>query len=94
MNILTVWLRYSGASGIHGVNAYSIDIMDAVKLGSEENILAAKRDNHTTYAERATKTWPSWKPASGAPIKYCGSCRPLVSRDLTQSSSTPSRLRI
>ena len=44
----------------NGVNAYGIDITDSVKLGSEENVLAVKLDNRTTYAERATNTPFEW----------------------------------
>ena len=44
----------------NGVNPYGIDITNAVKLGSEENILAVKLDNRTTYAERATNTPFEW----------------------------------
>jgi beta-galactosidase len=44
----------------NGVNAYGIDITDTVKLGNEENILAVKLDNRTTYAERATNTSFEW----------------------------------
>jgi len=44
----------------NGVNAYGIDITNAVKFGGEENILAVKVDNRIAYAERATNTPYEW----------------------------------
>lgn len=43
-----------------GVTAYGIDISDAVHLGTQENVLAVKVDNTTSYAERATGTRFEW----------------------------------
>jgi beta-galactosidase len=37
----------------NGINAYGIDITGALHLGSQENVLAVKVDNTTTYKERA-----------------------------------------
>ena len=37
----------------NGVTAYGINITDAVHLGDQENVLAVKVDNSTTYKERA-----------------------------------------
>jgi beta-galactosidase len=37
----------------NGVNAYGIDLTDALHFGEEENVLAVKIDNTTTYKERA-----------------------------------------
>ncbi len=44
----------------NGINAYGIDITDALHLGSQENVLAVKVDNTTSYQERATKTTYEW----------------------------------
>jgi len=44
----------------NGITAYGIDITDAVHCGTEENVLAVKVDNQTTYEERATKTRFEW----------------------------------
>ncbi|SEG31551.1 beta-galactosidase [Bryocella elongata] len=43
----------------NGITAYGLDITDGVKLG-EENVLAVKVDNRTTYHERATDTAFEW----------------------------------
>ena len=43
----------------NGITAYGVDISDAVKVG-EENVLAVKVDNRTTYQERATGTAFEW----------------------------------
>ena len=43
----------------NGITAYGIDITDVVRPG-EENVLAVKVDNTTTYAERATGTRFEW----------------------------------
>jgi beta-galactosidase len=37
----------------NGVNAYGIDITDALHFGPQENVLAVKIDNTTSYKERA-----------------------------------------
>jgi beta-galactosidase len=44
----------------NGVNAYGIDITDAVNFGAQENVLAVKVDNRIAYAERATNTAYEW----------------------------------
>jgi beta-galactosidase len=44
----------------NGVTPYGVDISSAVHFGNEENILAIKVDNRTTYAERATNTPFEW----------------------------------
>lgn len=44
----------------NGVTAYGIEISDAVHFGSQENVLAVKVDNRTTYQERATSTTFEW----------------------------------
>jgi len=44
----------------NGITAYGIDITDAVHFGTEENVLAVKVDNRTTYEERATGTRFEW----------------------------------
>jgi beta-galactosidase len=44
----------------NGITAYGIDITDAVHCGTEENVLAVKVDNQTTYEERTTKTRFEW----------------------------------
>src|SRR5208337_2244104 len=44
----------------NGITAYGIDITDAVRFGSEENVLAVKVDNRTDYKERATGTPFEW----------------------------------
>ena len=44
----------------NGVNAYGIDISDAVKFGAAENLLAVKVDNRIAYTERATNTAYEW----------------------------------
>jgi beta-galactosidase len=37
----------------NGINAYGIDITDALQFGAKENVLAVKVDNTTRYQERA-----------------------------------------
>jgi beta-galactosidase len=44
----------------NGVTAYGLDISGAVHFGSEDNVLAVKVDNRTTYQERATNTTFEW----------------------------------
>ena len=44
----------------NGINAYGIDITDALLKGGKENVLAVKVDNTTNYQERATKTGYEW----------------------------------
>ncbi|HWB86658.1 MAG TPA: DUF4982 domain-containing protein [Bryobacteraceae bacterium] len=44
----------------NGITAYGLDISDAVHFGDQENVLAVKVDNRTTYAERATGTTFEW----------------------------------
>jgi beta-galactosidase len=44
----------------NGVTAYGLDISGAVHFGNEENILAVKLDNRTTYAERSSNTPFEW----------------------------------
>jgi beta-galactosidase len=43
----------------NGINAYGIDITDAVQFG-QDNVLAVQVDNRTNYAERATHTTFEW----------------------------------
>ncbi len=43
----------------NGITAYGVDISDGVKFG-EENVLAVKVDNRTTYQDRATSTAFEW----------------------------------
>jgi beta-galactosidase len=44
----------------NGVTAYGVEITGAVHFGSDDNVLAVKVDNRTTYAERATGTPFRW----------------------------------
>jgi beta-galactosidase len=44
----------------NGVTAYGLDISGAVQFGDQENVLAVKVDNRTTYPERATGTAFEW----------------------------------
>jgi beta-galactosidase len=44
----------------NGVTAYGLDITGAVQFGDQENVLAVKLDNRTTYPERATGTAFEW----------------------------------
>jgi beta-galactosidase len=44
----------------NGVTAYGLDITGAVHFGNEENVLAVKVDNRTTYAERSSDTPFQW----------------------------------
>jgi beta-galactosidase len=44
----------------NGITAYGLDISDAAHFGAQENVLAVKVDNQTTYSERATGTTFEW----------------------------------
>ena len=44
----------------NGVTAYGIDLSDGLHFGAQENVLAVKVDNTTTYKERATQTGYEW----------------------------------
>jgi beta-galactosidase len=44
----------------NGITAYGLDISDGVHFGAQENVLAIKVDNRTTYPERATGTTFEW----------------------------------
>ena len=44
----------------NGITAYGLDISGAVHFGDQENVLAVKVDNRTTYPERATSTAFEW----------------------------------
>ena len=44
----------------NGVTAYGLDISGAVHFGNEENVLAVKLDNRTTYVERSSNTPFEW----------------------------------
>jgi len=44
----------------NGITAYGVDISHAVLFGPQENVLAVKVDNRTTYQERATGTTFEW----------------------------------
>jgi beta-galactosidase len=44
----------------NGVTAYGVDISSAVQFGDQENVLAVKVDNRTTYAERSSNTSFQW----------------------------------
>ena len=44
----------------NGITAYGIEISNAVRFGSQENVLAVKVDNRTDYRERATGTPFEW----------------------------------
>ena len=44
----------------NGVNAYGLDISDAVQFGGQENVLAIRVDNRTTYPERTTGVPFEW----------------------------------
>ena len=44
----------------NGITAYGIDITDGVQEDGQENVLAVKVDNRTTYQERATSTSFEW----------------------------------
>ena len=44
----------------NGITPYGIDISDAAHFGPQENVVAVKVDNRTTYAERATNTVFEW----------------------------------
>jgi beta-galactosidase len=55
----------------NGVNAYGIDITDALLFGSKENVLAVKVDNSTRYQERAF-CMANPKNADGTPCTPTG----------------------
>ena len=44
----------------NGVTAYGVDISGAVHFGNEDNVLAVKVDNRTTYMERSSNTPFEW----------------------------------
>ena len=44
----------------NGITAYGLDISDGAHFGAEENVLAVKVDNRTTYTERASGTAFEW----------------------------------
>jgi beta-galactosidase len=44
----------------NGVTAYGLDISGAVHFGNEDNVLAVKVDNRTTYVERSSNTPFEW----------------------------------
>ena len=44
----------------NGVTAYGLDITGTVHFGKEENVLAVKVDNRTTYLERSSNTSFEW----------------------------------
>ena len=44
----------------NGVTAYGLDLSGAVHFGNEENVLAVKLDNRTTYTERSSNTPFEW----------------------------------
>jgi beta-galactosidase len=44
----------------NGVTPYGIDLSGGVNFGDQENVLAVRIDNRTTYAEQATKTTFEW----------------------------------
>ena len=44
----------------NGITAYGLDISDAVNFGDQQNVLAVKVDNRTTYPERATGSVFEW----------------------------------
>jgi len=44
----------------NGITAFGVDISGAVNFGSQENVLAVKVDNRTTYKERATGVNFEW----------------------------------
>ena len=44
----------------NGITAYGVDISDSAHFGDQENVLAVKVDNRTTYPERATSTVFEW----------------------------------
>jgi beta-galactosidase len=43
-----------------GISGYGVDITSAVLFGDQDNVLAVKLDNRTTYRERATDTPYRW----------------------------------
>jgi beta-galactosidase len=44
----------------NGVTTYGVDISSAVHFGNQENVLAVKLDNRTTYSERSSNTPFEW----------------------------------
>lgn len=58
----------------NGITAYGIDITDALHLGAQENVLAVKVDNTTTYKERAfcmaNPKNADGSPCVGAPFEW------------------------
>src|ERR1022692_1254149 len=44
----------------NGVTAYGLDISDTVHFGEDENVLAVKLDNRTSYVERSSNTSFQW----------------------------------
>jgi beta-galactosidase len=44
----------------NGVTAYGVDLSGALHFGGEENLLAVKLDNRTTYQERSSNTPFEW----------------------------------
>src|ERR1017187_4114471 len=44
----------------NGVTAYGLDISGALHFGNQENVLAVKVDNRTTYVERSSNTAFQW----------------------------------
>ncbi len=44
----------------NGVTAYGVELTSGVHFGAEDNVLAVKVDNRTTYAEKATGTTFQW----------------------------------
>src|ERR1035438_8987344 len=69
----------------NGVTAYGLDITGAVHFGNEENVLAVKVDNRTTYAERSSDTPFQWNANDFNP-DHGGALRcwtPISRRSLT-----------
>jgi len=87
----------------NGVNAYGIEITDAVNFGAQENVLAVKVDNRIAYAERATNTAYEWNandfnPDHGgidrpygcmSPARSTRRCRSITASKARESMSTP-----
>jgi beta-galactosidase len=44
----------------NGVTAYGVDISDTVHFGQDDNVLAVKLDNRTSYVERSSNTSFQW----------------------------------
>jgi beta-galactosidase len=55
----------------NGINAYGIDLTDSLNFGTQENVLAVKVDNTTTYKERAF-CMANPKNADGSPCVPAG----------------------